>query len=235
MAKFLVTTGISHYLEKIITNANDKLIMISPYLKINDRLRQYLQDKNLLKIDIRLVYGKNELQPAENAWLESQRSIQLSFCRNVHAKCYLNEKEAIITSMNLHEFSQQNNEEMGIYVNKAEDPELYADIYQEAMRLVRVSDEAKVPVVTAPKVTAKPAKASANDLGFCIRCHAAIPLNPVAPYCRKCYKSWEKFENSQYEEKHCHICGRPNNSTRIKPSCYECYKTMKDTLEFPAQ
>ena len=36
-------------------------------------------------------------------------SIQTLFRRNLHAKCYLNEKEALLTSMNLYEFltSQQ--------------------------------------------------------------------------------------------------------------------------------
>jgi len=235
MAKFLVTTGISHYLEQIINNAKEKLILISPYLKINERLRQSLEDKNLLKIDIRLIYGKNELQPAENNWLESQRSIRSSFCKNVHAKCYLNEKEAIVTSMNLHEFSQQHNEEMGIYVNKDDDPELYGEIYQEAMRLVRISDEIKISVVTVPKETDKAAKSSTNDMGFCIRCHIEIPLNPMTPYCRKCYNSWKKLKNPKCEEKHCHICGKQNGSTLTKPSCYECYKAKKDKLEFPAR
>ncbi len=35
--------------------------------------------------------------------------------QNLHAKCYLNEKAAIITSMNLYDFSQVNNNEMGVY------------------------------------------------------------------------------------------------------------------------
>ena len=43
MAEFLTTTGISHKLETIINGASDRLILVSPYLKINDRLRQLLR------------------------------------------------------------------------------------------------------------------------------------------------------------------------------------------------
>ncbi|TWU52624.1 hypothetical protein B188_05820 [Candidatus Brocadiaceae bacterium B188] len=60
---FLDTTGISYHLQQLINQSNDTLILISPYLKINERLRQSLDDKDRMKIDVRVVYGKNELQP----------------------------------------------------------------------------------------------------------------------------------------------------------------------------
>jgi phosphatidylserine/phosphatidylglycerophosphate/cardiolipin synthase-like enzyme len=153
MAKFLDTTGVSYHLQQLINKANEKLILISPYLKINERIKQSLEDKNRLKIDIRVIYGKNELQPEENNWLKSQTSIRSSFCKDLHAKCYLNETEAIITSMNLYEFSQVNNNEMGIYVVKETDPVLYNEIYEEVKRLIRISDEIIVSVEKAPTNT----------------------------------------------------------------------------------
>lgn len=72
--------------------------------------------------------------------------MRTSFCENLHAKCYVNEREAIVTSMNLYEFSQVNNHEMGIYVTKADDPQLYEEIYTEARRLIRISEEIRVSV-----------------------------------------------------------------------------------------
>ncbi|WP_075349182.1 phospholipase D family protein [Algoriphagus marinus] len=150
MAKFLDTTGVSYHLQQLINNANERLILISPYLKINERIKQSLEDKNRLKIDIRVVYGKNELQPEENNWLKSQTNIRSCFCKDLHAKCYLNENEAIITSMNLYEFSQVNNNEMGIYIVKETDPTLYNEIYEEVKRLIRISDDIIVTVEKAP-------------------------------------------------------------------------------------
>lgn len=235
MAKFLDTTGVSYHLQQLINGAQEKLILISPFLKVSDRLKQSLEDKDRMKIDIRIIYGKNELEPSEHNWLKALRSIRTSFCQNLHAKCYLNEKEAIITSMNLYDFSQINNNEMGIYVEKGVDPDLFTNIYEEAMRLVRISDEIKITVAQVPKSADKVARQSANEKGYCIRCKTEIRLNPMAPYCRDCFSSWKKFENEEYEEKFCHICGKPNNSSLIKPSCYDCYKSKKDILEFPLQ
>ena len=69
MAKFLSTTGTNYHLEELIKGASDRLILISPFLKLNDRMKELLADKNRLKIDVRIVYGKSELQPQEIEWL----------------------------------------------------------------------------------------------------------------------------------------------------------------------
>ena len=234
MAKFLDTTGVSYHLQQLINQAQDTLILISPYLKINERLRQSLDDKDRMKIDIRVVYGKNELQPDQINWLKCLKSVRTSFCENLHAKCYLNESEAIVTSMNLYEFSQVNNQEMGIYVTRADDPELYEAIYNEARRLIRISDEVRLSVerILEPENTtpvpattkAGDAKAESGEKGYCVRCRKEIPLNPAAPYCVDCYRSWKKYENFAYQEKYCHICGKENPSTMNKPVCLDCYK-----------
>lgn len=46
MAKFLDTTGVSYHLQQLINQAKNSLILISPFLKINDRFRQSLEDKD---------------------------------------------------------------------------------------------------------------------------------------------------------------------------------------------
>lgn len=236
MAKFLDTDGISYYLKQIINNAQDKLVLISPYLRFNELLKDSLQDKDRFKIDIRIIYGKSELQPSELNWLKSLNSIRTSFCKELHAKCYLNEKEAIITSMNLYDYSQRNNYEMGIFIEKSQDSELYKNVYEEVQRLIRNSEEVKISV---SKVTnsfdkqEKSIKPKADSTGFCIRCHSEIKLSPMVPYCKSCYKIWQIAKNENLEEKYCHICGKPGKPSLLKPTCYDCYKSFKDTLEFP--
>ena len=144
MAKFLNTSAANYFLEELIKNAKDRLILISPFLKLNDRMKELLADKNRLKIDVRIVYGKSELQPEEINWLKELTYIRTSFCKNLHAKCYLNEEFCIITSLNLYEFSQVNNNEMGVLIQRAEDAELYKDAYEEAQRIIRISDEVRI-------------------------------------------------------------------------------------------
>lgn len=144
MAKFLNTTATSYYLEEIIKGARERLILISPYLRLNDRIKELLEDKNRLKIDVRIIYGKTDLQPAEADWLKELEFVRTSFCKNLHAKCYMSEESCIITSLNLYEFSQINNNEMGMYISRDDDPEIYRDAYAEAQRIIRISDEVKI-------------------------------------------------------------------------------------------
>ena len=144
MAKFLNTSATNYFLEELIKDARDRLVLISPFLKLNDRVKELLSDKNRLKIDVRVVYGKNELQPAEMAWLQELTYIRTSYCKNLHAKCYLNEEFCIITSLNLYEFSQVNNNEMGVLIRRSEDGDLYRDAYEEAQRIIRVSEEVRI-------------------------------------------------------------------------------------------
>lgn len=157
MAKFLNTTATNYYLEELIKDAKDRLVLISPFLKLNNRIKELLADKNRLKIDVRVVYGKSELQPEEINWLKELTYIRTSFCENLHAKCYLNEELCIITSLNLYEFSQANNNEMGVLIRRFEDAELYKDTYEEAQRIIRISDEVRISLErVASEVDGKP-------------------------------------------------------------------------------
>lgn len=151
MPKFLNTSATNYLLEELIKDARDRLILISPYLKLNDRIKELLTDKNRLKIDVRIIYGKNELQPEEINWLRELSFVRTSFCKNLHAKCYMNENACIITSLNLYEFSQVNNNEMGVYLARNEDLDAYKDAYDEAQRIIRVSEEIRISLEKVPK------------------------------------------------------------------------------------
>jgi hypothetical protein len=95
MAKFLNTSATNFFLEELIKNAKERLILISPYLRLNDRIKELLEDKDRLKIDVRIVYGKSDLHPEEIKWIQKLDYVRLSFCKNLHAKCYLNESSSI--------------------------------------------------------------------------------------------------------------------------------------------
>ncbi|WP_049722383.1 phospholipase D family protein [Gilvimarinus polysaccharolyticus] len=151
MAKFLNTSGTNYFLEELIKDARDRVILISPFLKLNDRIKELITDKNRLKIDVRIVYGKSELQPEEINWLNELTYVRTSFCKNLHAKCYLNEDVCIITSLNLYEFSQVNNNEMGVLLSKEDDSDTFKEAYEEAQRIIRVSEEVRVSLKRIPK------------------------------------------------------------------------------------
>jgi len=57
----------------------------------------------------------------------------------------------IAASLNLYEFSQINNNEMGVLINRGEDAELYKDAYEEAQRIIRISDEVRISLEVVSK------------------------------------------------------------------------------------
>ena len=94
-----------------------------------------------------MIYGKvADLNPTDSKWLEKMDDIKLLFHQDLHAKCYINEKEAIVTSMNLFMFSQQNNVEMGIHVSKEDDFELYKQILTETDKIKRGSEHRTISI-----------------------------------------------------------------------------------------
>lgn len=245
MAKFLNTTGISYHLEELIKSTKDRLILISPYLQFTDRIKEHLSNLNIQKRDIRIVYRENKLQLEENNWLENQIGIRTSLCKNLHAKCYINENEGIITSMNLYEFSQQNNNEMGIYISKAQDADLYNATLEEVQRLLTISEEIRVTVKkvttdTPPKsekknVQVNPPSPKSIDKpnGFCIRTGVPIPFNVEKPMSYDAFKSWSKYSDPDYPEKFCHFSGEPSNgeTSVSKPILKQNWKKAKEFIK----
>ncbi|EJX9717540.1 DNA repair protein, partial [Salmonella bongori] len=78
MIEILNTTGINYNLEQIIVKAETRLIIISPYLKLSARIKELIEDKDRLKVDIRIIYGKSELNPKDHNWLVSLPYVRLS-------------------------------------------------------------------------------------------------------------------------------------------------------------
>ena len=239
MSKFLTTVGISYQLEEIIKNANERLILIRPFLKVNERVKALLQEKDHLKIDMRFIYGKKELPPSERGWIDSTSSIRFGFRQDLHAKCYLNENAALLTSMNLHESSQVNNYEMGLYISRAEDPDIYDSILNEAKYLLTNSD----PPLNYTSTKSKPRNPTQQgpQRGFCIKCNKDIPFRlkdledqEKRPFCEECQKVWKNRSESEKPfdtpEEYCHAHGRKcpthgedHNSSYARPVCEDCY------------
>lgn len=72
----------------------------------------------------------------------------------------MNENMCIVTSLNLYEFSQVNNNEMGILILRDEDGQLYKDAYEEAQRIIRISDEVRLSL---ERVANEPEASKSND------------------------------------------------------------------------
>lgn len=246
MTQFLETIEASSELRKLIIGSRDRLLLISPYLQISKNLKLLIQqvENSNPSISIKIVCRKDKINADDMSFFQQLKNVNVSALDNLHAKCYLNEKTAIITSMNLYQFSQENNWEMGIKIEKDEDPDLYKAIFDYVELILGASEKYQItkvdspqpkkettPPKSQPKPDAKEAPPKAVQ-GYCIRCHATIKLDQMHPLCNNCYSIWAKFADPEYKEKYCHACGNPvppkeRPITYEKPICYPCFKRMK--------
>ncbi len=126
MAKFLEGNNLNAGLENLFKNAKKSLILISPYIKLHQRYISVLKNQiDEHDLEITIVFGKNEddlsksMQEDDFNFFKSFPNIEIRYEKNLHAKYYANDESAIITSMNLYSFSQDNNIEAGILLKRS--------------------------------------------------------------------------------------------------------------------
>jgi len=259
MAEFLTTTNITARLEDIIreAKAGEKLVLVSPFVQIGQRLIDNLKAADKRRVKIILIYGKKQdLGPDEWDKLNDLQNLSLYYHPNLHAKCYYNEKQLIITSMNLYDFSQTTNHEMGVLVQKQKEED--RAIYDRAVKEVDFIQEGSTPIkkssglaatgkafepirLKSPsglaafgKVFMGVVSAVVNDVastaneGFCIRCGKPIPYDRIRPFCLDDFLIWNQWKDPDYPENCCHRCGEDNNSSKRKPLCPACHRVDDD-------
>jgi hypothetical protein len=169
MAEFLTTHATASQIENIILDAKEKLVLVSPYLQVSKTFMDRLIDADESGTKILVIYGKDELKTGERDQLNRLKNLSLLYCENLHAKCYFNENTMVITSMNMYEFSEKTNREMGVLIDRVSDVNLYEKAVREIQSIERASVKPEdkisqqyhqVTVENAPKIpTPKPTSA----------------------------------------------------------------------------
>lgn len=121
MANFYRGNELNNELEKLIKDADNFLYLVSPFIKFHKRIRDELQLKiNRPEVKIFILFGKNEEQLTKSVdssdieFLQTFPNITIAYEKELHAKYYASEDRALITSLNLHSYSQNNNIEVGV-------------------------------------------------------------------------------------------------------------------------
>lgn len=231
MAEFLTTNGISYWIENIIIESKRELTLVSPYLQLSKTFFERLKDASNRKVKIVIIYGKDDLKPNERNSL-AELNVELYFFENLHAKCYYNESDMVITSMNMYEFSEKNNREMGVRITKEDDSNLYEKAVNETNSIIQSSEVIQLArtnrqFFNEKNSTENKSENKKNKRGYCIRCETRIPYDIERPYCWECFSTWAQFENPEYEENVCHSCGEFENTSMLKPVCYNCYRKFE--------
>ena len=139
MAGFLTTRAITSAIEDIINNAEKSLVLVSPFIKVPESLFQNLMAADKQGVRITLIFGKRELDDDVRKQLRQLKNLKVLFLENLHAKCYFNEQSMVITSLNLYDFSEQNNREIGVLVKIQDDENVYREALKEIQRIYKIS------------------------------------------------------------------------------------------------
>lgn len=235
MAEFLTTNGTSYNIENIIIEAKSKLVLVSPYLQISKTFYERLKDASNRNVAIKIIYGKDELKPNEKNSLAELQNVELFYFQNLHAKCYFNESKMVITSMNMYEFSEKTNREMGVLIDKANDKELFGKAIAETLSILHSAEP--IQLKKSERQTSTQLKGIDNGQainkyqkqlrGYCIRCETRIDYNPDKPYCSNCFSIWAQYENPDYIENVCHRCGEYEETSMNKPQDRNCFTLWK--------
>jgi len=145
MVQFLNTAQAYSEIENIISKAENRLVLISPYIQIPHPLIErltYASEKR--DVNITLVCRKDNLNKHEFNSLKRINRLEILNLPNLHAKCFFNENSMVITSLNLYEHSQINNREMGILITQNEDSAAYSDAKAEAEFIIQTAHSIKI-------------------------------------------------------------------------------------------
>ena len=133
MAKYLDTSHISSELMELLKEAKEKIILVTFSVQVNTQIQERLKTKSKIGTlsEITLIYGNTKPKKSELQWMSEIDDLKVWKKKNLHAKCYINEKKAIICSMNLYDYSQTTNVEMGFLITKEEDPQAYKKMMED--------------------------------------------------------------------------------------------------------
>jgi ribosomal protein L25 (general stress protein Ctc) len=125
MAKFLKDSELNAALEHLISNAEEYIMLVSPYIKLHEKTKALLERRRKEGLLLIVIFGKSDdgknttLSKEDFEFFKTFTTVDVRHEQRLHAKFYSSEKEAILSSMNLYDYSQNNNYEFGIHLKSS--------------------------------------------------------------------------------------------------------------------
>ena len=218
-------------IHNIIKEAEEGIVLISPYINMPTNLRDAIKYAAKKKVHVLIIYRDNKSFPNEFDWVPvNSPYIQIRQYSNFHAKMYFNEKQAVDGSLNLLRSSFERNEENGTLWEKDGDLEEYVKIVKQyqvilsGSKLIRgkefvlfsehigseVSTDQSPPIRNGKQSSKTTAKGSNSkkltkkpEKGFCMDCGKEMDFDPEMPSCcNRNYWKWSIFaDRSEPQEK----------------------------------
>jgi hypothetical protein len=126
MSKFVTGKELEEVVYDILFEATRHLLLVSPYIKLDDYFRKILdRHAHNPELELIVVFGKNEgnitrsVSRVDLEYFAKFPHVTLIYAPTLHAKYYGNEVKGVVTSINLYDYSFRNNIEFGVYSENA--------------------------------------------------------------------------------------------------------------------
>ncbi|OUR90924.1 hypothetical protein A9Q87_13400 [Flavobacteriales bacterium 34_180_T64] len=121
MAKFITGIELTNEVCDIIKEAKKHLLIVSPFIQLDDYFKKLFdKHKKFPERHLIIAFGKNSKNPQRSLknedlnYFKDFPNISIIYIPTLHAKYYANEGKGIITSINLYDYSFDNNVEFGV-------------------------------------------------------------------------------------------------------------------------
>lgn len=211
----------------IIEEARESVVLVTAYLSSWPHLDHAIKGAIARGVRVSLVLRAPDGAQRDRAKREREAAdLQelgacVHFVDRLHAKAYINESAAIVTSFNLVSGSNESIE-LGVLL---QDAELVHDCIAKIRAYCPELAIGQVATARTPgKQSAPPAR---KEQAHCIGCAEPLPFDPARPFCLSCYRSSKKGSDvSALSRRVCHRCGAEGPATLDRPICPPCWKQI---------
>lgn len=228
----------------LIDRAKQFVILVSPFVRPWPDFKVALAKATLRGVRFHLVCG-HTVQPSHLDVFE-RLEIPMDVVVNLHAKLYLSEREALITSANLTRSSVERSVENGILTDREGEPDnwiVYFEQYQQVLdraappKRPHQIDTAMLDAylrgdIHALDDTGDPE--AQTDRRYCISCGEIASDDDTARACLKCIAMALVQGNDEVTGAVCTVCkASAPGRTEEKPRCTPCYKKLGEVDNQP--
>lgn len=123
----------------LIAESNEKFIVVSPYIDITQWKKIIVNLTRAIKRGVKIDFYFRELKEKDFQLLK-KIGVNVYKIKGLHTKLYLNEKEVIVSSMNLYEFSDLYSIDIAIHFKESTE---YNKIYDYFIKYINSKKETK--------------------------------------------------------------------------------------------
>lgn len=222
--KLIKPSEISSKIMSLIEESDQFVILVSPYVKIS---KWYKLLKKIDNLKSRNIPFEFIIRAGEDATANELGSLSYKYSsiKDLHAKLYLNEKYAIVTSLNLLSSSDINSLEIGY---QTETPEEYAELVDFCKRHLSLNFESFIPAYNS----GAPVSSQDNEEHWIDNVLEFLKKNLKKEINATCYDTSITFDSGKYNYD-CYIWNQKTNVLRLSVSLTnKAYTKFKNNTEY---